>query len=276
MPDLIADITVLPLDQITIRDDRIRPADPLAVEVIAESIERIGLLQPLTIRRLPKQRYELVDGGHRYEALRLLGRAEAEVRCYEGRASEIRVVEIEANLCRADLSDLDRAIHLAARRREYIAEHPETRQGLAGASARWNTDANLHLVGFINLMAEQTALPKRKLYRLAEVGDLLDKVTAERLRSAPRRVFVNDLLALHNAEPEDRPAAVEAFATGQVKKIAQALTVAAKPQQDPVEAALKTLREAWSRAPQAARRRFAEIQFEDLEDLLLDIREDRA
>lgn len=269
-------VTELPVADITITDDRLRPVDMTAVEVIAQSINEHGLLYPVVVRRLPKGRYDLVDGGHRLAALKHLGEAVAPVRCYEGPAPAIRLLEIDANLARADLSDLDRAIHLAARRREYLAEHPETAQGVAGAKARWDASANSHLHSFVALTEIQTGLPKRKIYKLIEAGDVLDKVTAEHLRSAPRRVFLNDILALGKASPGMRPAIVRAFAAGEVKKLSAALKSRPTPApKDPVEAALKTLRDAWTRAPMAACRRFVALEFDDLSPLVVDEAEAR-
>jgi ParB family chromosome partitioning protein len=255
---LISSISTLPIDLIEVTDDRLRPVSDAAVAAIATSIEEHGLIYPLVVRRLPGPRYELIDGGHRRAALERLGCDAVPVRCYEGPAPAIRLIEIDTNLARADLSDLDRAIHMAARRREYVAEHPETAQGVAGAAGRWNASAEMALASFVGMTVEQTGLSKRKILKLAQAGDAIDTVMAERLRSAPKRIFLNDLLALSKAPPSDREAAVEAFASGTASKIAAALKPAVpETVKDPVEEALNALRSAWKRAPKAALRRFA-------------------
>lgn len=254
---LIPSVSTLSLDLIEVTDDRLRPVSAAAVEAIAASIEEHGLIYPLVVRRVKGPRYELVDGGHRRVALERLGADLVPVRCYEGPAPAIRLIEIDTNLARADLSDLDRAIHMAARRREYLVEHPETAQGIAGAKARWDASAELALASFVGMTIEQTGLAKRKILRLAQAGDALDTVTAERLRSAPKRVFLNDLLSLAKADPSARPAAVEAFASGAVTKLAAALKPAVEaPDQDPVDAQFAALMGAWDRAGAKARKRF--------------------
>jgi ParB family chromosome partitioning protein len=43
------------------------------------------------------------------------------------------IAEIDENLIRNDLSDLERAGHLAERKRLYLLKHPETRRGADGA-----------------------------------------------------------------------------------------------------------------------------------------------
>lgn len=247
----------LPITAIEITDDRLRPVSEAAVAAFVDSIREHGLIYPVTVRRLPKGRFELVDGGHRLAALIALGREVVEVRCYEGPAPAIRLIEIDTNLARADLSDLDRAIHMAARRREYLAEHPETAQGFAGAVARWDASAETALASFVAMTVAQTALPKRKVYKLVEAGGALDAAMKARLRSAKTHVSLNDLLVLAKADPDMRPEAVEAFASGKVRKIAQALKPAPIPK-DPVETSLNALLQAWDRAGEVARRRFLE------------------
>ncbi|WP_322895210.1 MULTISPECIES: ParB/RepB/Spo0J family partition protein [unclassified Yoonia] len=267
---LVPSITELALADIHITDDRLRPVDITSVEVIAHSIEEHGLLYPLTVRRMPKGRFELVDGGHRFAALLGLNHKMAPVRCYEGPAPSIRMIEIDANLARADLSDLDRAIHLASRRKEYLAEHPETAQGKAGAAARWNDPAELPLHSFAKMTAEQTGLNERKIRRYIEAGAELDKVLAEKLRSAPTRVTLNDLLAFAKAEPKLRAPAIARFASGDVKKIAHALkTVSSTAVKDPVERAFKRLKEAWDRAPKSARKRFMSHEASEIYEFLV-------
>ena len=251
-------VTELRLDQIEVRDDRLRPVSPVAVEAITQSIDEHGLLFPLAVRRV-SGRFELIDGGHRLEALLNLGRETAPVRCYEGPAGPIRQMEIDANLARSDLSCIDLAIHMAARRREYLVEHPETAHGIAGAIGRWNAVDKIATASFVKLTAEQTGLGERKVYTILKAGDALDKITAEKLRGAPSRLFLSDLVALGRAEPALRPAAIEAFATGTVRKLAQAFkrTEPAAPV-DPVDREANALRAAWSRAGARARRRWVE------------------
>lgn len=256
---LIPSISTLQLDLIEVTDDRLRPVSEAAVAAIATSIEEHGLIYPLVVRRTKGQRYELIDGGHRRAALESLGADLVPVRCYEGPAPAIRLIEIDTNLARADLSDLDRAIHMAARRREYVEEHPETAQGAAGAKGRWNASAEMALASFVGMTIEQTGLSKRKILKLAQAGDALDTVMAERLRSAPKRVFLNDLLALAKAPPAAREAAIDAFASGTAQKISAALKPAGEaPVKDPVQAQITALLTAWDRAGAVARRRFLE------------------
>jgi ParB family chromosome partitioning protein len=268
---LISSVTEARLADITISDDRLRPTSDAAVSAIADSIREHGLIYPIVVRRLRAGGFELVDGGHRLAAMASLSAEVVPVRCYDGPAPAIRLIEIDTNLARADLSDLDRSIHLAARRREYLAEHPETAQGRAGAAGRWDATAEMALASFVTMTAQQTGLDVRKIHKFVAAGAVLDKVTAERLRSAPKRVFLNDILALAKAPPALRPVAVEAFSSGSSPKIAAALKAAKgveAPIQDPVDQQLKALKTAWARAGAAARRRWLEDAGADVAALM--------
>jgi len=265
-------ITSVSVSDIEVPQGRLRPVSEEAIGAFIQSIGEHGLLMPLVVRRLPGPRYELVDGAHRLSALKELGDPRADVRCYEGPASAIRLIEIDANLARSDLSDLDRAIHMAARRREYLAEFPETAQGNAGAAGRWNASAETALASFVALTVARTGLPKRKVHKLVAAGEALDPVAAEAIRSAPRVASLNDLLAFARAEPFQRLDAAMAFGQGKVRTIAKALkqTSAAPAPGTVQQQELNALLKAWDRATLAVRRSFLAERFDDVSPLVVD------
>jgi ParB family transcriptional regulator, chromosome partitioning protein len=95
-----------------------------------------------------------------------------------------------------------------------------------------------------------------------------DEVAA--LRLAPRKVSMDDVCKVAKlVDPSERVEIVEALKSGEAKsfKAAEKLNKAAskKPATDPVEDALKQLSTAWERAPMAAKRRFVEDHFDDIE-----------
>ena len=120
----------LPINAITVRSDRRRLRN---VEALAESIARLGLLNPITV--VPTgDCYRLVAGLHRLEACRRLGwtTIPATVATMGELAAEL--AQIDENLVRNDLTVLERAEHLARRKAIYEKLHPETRHG--GAPGR--------------------------------------------------------------------------------------------------------------------------------------------
>src|SRR5262245_26967758 len=114
----VADILVVP--------DRMRRLRPDTVDELAESISaRPGQLQPIGVRPRGDGRLVLVFGRHRLEAVRKLGRETIRAAVLEGiGADAAQLVEIDENLIRADLSPIERDLHIARRKEIYEREHP--------------------------------------------------------------------------------------------------------------------------------------------------------
>ena len=103
-----------------VRTERIRPNpsqprkvfDPVALQELAESIRQYGILQPLTVRRLPDG-LELVAGERRLRAARLAGLKE--VPCIFVSVDEIQsgMLALVENLQRRDLDYIEEAEGLA-------------------------------------------------------------------------------------------------------------------------------------------------------------------
>jgi uncharacterized ParB-like nuclease family protein len=119
---------VLRVEQILV-GDRLRGLNPCTVAGLKESITAIGLRTPISVRYLSDEEgYGLVAGRHRLQACIELGMTEIEAREESGTELDARLWEIDENLCRAELTELERGEHLAARKAIYQELHPETRR----------------------------------------------------------------------------------------------------------------------------------------------------
>lgn len=119
----------VPLDDILV-EDRLRTIDPTAVEHLADSIDRQGLQSPILVRQADDGGYTLVAGAHRIAAARLLGWTRIEAfQVKDLPEDEIVLLELEENLCRAELRKLDRSRFLARHKAIYQRLYPETRHG---------------------------------------------------------------------------------------------------------------------------------------------------
>ena len=116
----------IPIFQIKIYDGR-READPEAVYTLADSISKLGLLNPITV----DQEYTLIAG--RLEAAKRLGWEEIEcnVSGLDGLLAEL--AEIDENFARKDLSAAEFRGLLLRRKEIYENLHPETKAGIAQA-----------------------------------------------------------------------------------------------------------------------------------------------
>ncbi len=69
-----ADILRIPVDMIEPNPFQPRMSfDQTALEELASSIRTLGLIQPITVRRLGDKRYQIISGERRYKACRLAG-----------------------------------------------------------------------------------------------------------------------------------------------------------------------------------------------------------
>lgn len=119
----------IPLDLIDV-GERLRAVDRDYVSLIAESLAERGLDTPIIVTAAGADgRHALIAGGHRVAAASLAGWTEIPAKVVEADELQARLIEIDENLIRRELSALDRAVFLAERKRIYEAMHPATRPG---------------------------------------------------------------------------------------------------------------------------------------------------
>ena len=80
-----------------------------ALEELADSMRTHGVLQPLTVRRLPSGYYQIVDGERRWRAARLAGLSSLPVRVFEADDRAAAEMALIHNLQREDLAPLEEA-----------------------------------------------------------------------------------------------------------------------------------------------------------------------
>lgn len=103
-------VLTLPISKVEPKEDQPRRAfDDQALDELAESIQRYGLIQPITVRPLPGGYYQIIAGERRWRAARMAGLEEVPVCVVEAddkRAMELALVE---NLQREDLNPIEEA-----------------------------------------------------------------------------------------------------------------------------------------------------------------------
>jgi len=247
------------LDRIHI-GERLRAVDLDHAAHIAASISQIGQQAPIHVATIHGDGlHPLIAGAHRVEALRLLGQEEALAIILDADEQHARLVEIDENLMRRELSELDRAVFLAERKAIYEARHPETR---AGGTRRVGPDQvriEAHLPpmpeGFHRDAAKKLGLHPghvRKLLARARIEPSL------RAKLAGTRWADNGpaLDAIARAKTTDaRRKIVDALDRG--FSLAEALRDASGKKPPPAaDVQLARLIAAWGRTDAAARRRF--------------------
>jgi N6-adenosine-specific RNA methylase IME4 len=149
---------IVPVSTITVPTDRMRRLRLGVVDELAESIAARGLIEPIIVQPTGSG-YRLVVGGHRFAAVKQLGQAGIKAIIVDGLdADSVRLVEIDENLVRADLTPAERAIHFAERKRLYEKAHPETVSvRVRGGPGRGKKNESRNATRFASAFIDDTA-----------------------------------------------------------------------------------------------------------------------
>lgn len=255
--------TALEIGDITVPENRLRPVSEAKVTALMQVIGAGVFLGAVTVRRVGTVN-TLIDGAHRLEAMKRLGRSTIAADVLECNATEARQMEITGNLT-AGMTPIQDAIFLGVYQEEYEKLHPETKRGVAGALARHGVQrACAH---FAELVAETRQITPSQVRKVIAAGRALTADERKRLQAVPYKIAISEIEKLGKIGEEGlRARAVGSLLAG--KRVADALRAGktgddakAAPETGDdrkVEAAFKALTTAWNRSPMAARRRFVD------------------
>ena len=100
----------LPIEEIEPRADQPRKIfDEAALQELADSISRFGLIQPITVRRMDSGYYQIIAGERRWRACRMAGLDEVPVRILEADDTTTAQLALIENLQREDLNPIEEA-----------------------------------------------------------------------------------------------------------------------------------------------------------------------
>ena len=212
----------LPLSEVRIPELRLRGLGD--IDALRESIANAGLLQPIIVDKS----HTLVCGLHRLEACRSLGwtHIPAVVDALEG--PRARLAEVDENLCRRELSVLERAEHIALRRtlwEQMRAERAPAEE--TGAKRKKQKAPEAPLALFVDDTARRTGRAKAAVREDLRIGELPEDVRAV-ARETPVSHNKRELLALTRMPQEEQRRAVAAVKAGEAKTV--------RPKKAPAEA----------------------------------------
>lgn len=251
------DVVTVSLDKIRIAD-RLRAVDPDWVAALARSMAVNGLQHPVEIAKPDRKgQAELIAGAHRIEAARSLGWTEIAAIVFTGGKLQRRLREIDENLYRRELSALDRAAHLAERKRIYETLFPQTRKGAQGGRGGLRNETDK--LSFSKSTAEKLGLSEKSIERAVRRYGLIAPAVRARIAGTWLAEKGVELDTLTRLGPERQMKAVALVLDGKAPTIAAAdriLEGVREPAGSPTEAAFQKLLTAWRRADQAARQAF--------------------
>jgi ParB family transcriptional regulator, chromosome partitioning protein len=239
--------------------ERLRPVDPAAVEMLAASFLERGQDTRIIIRADGgSDRYVLIAGAHRLAAAKQMGWIEIDAELIDVSDDEARIIEIDENLVRRELSVLDRAVFLLERKLVWERLHPETAHGKARKS-RQNKVANLATFQrFSKDAAARTGLSERTIRRASLLSEKLSLEVRDLLRLSRIADNQSQLFALAKMDDEAQRAIAIALATGQASSLAKAIEIAGlSPRRNinPDEALFQKFLNLWARSNRALRNR---------------------
>ncbi|GHT11931.1 chromosome partitioning protein ParB [Bacteroidia bacterium] len=104
-------IREIPLNQIEANEKQPRTQfEEESLQELANSIEQIGIIQPITVRQIEDNRYQIISGERRYRAAKLAGLSEIPVYVRTADDKDIQIMALVENIQREGLNDLDIAI----------------------------------------------------------------------------------------------------------------------------------------------------------------------
>ena len=160
--------TIAISDIVMARQFKGRKLNKAKVQELADSIERVGLMQPVVVTRNGKIR--LVAGEHRINAAQSLGWDEVPCRVYpEMERSLAEAMEISENLIRNEGTVLEQSLGWA-RLKELQEEAGEVRK-----NGRPKKLSHNEKVSFVSQTAEGSGKSAQQVYRFTGVGTELNK-----------------------------------------------------------------------------------------------------
>jgi len=253
-------------------EDRLRSVNEAAVDHIAESMEARGQIYPIQISTIEPGRFRLRAGAHRIAAAKKLGWTHIEAFLVDDLdEEEARLLEVDENLCRAELDPVDRAHFFATRKEIYQRLYPETRNGgdrktleyrnnirwQQLPSDRQNQDASqARPSSFVDDTAASTRWSPRTIRLYTRIGEQLDPDLRNALSGTPVGRRLNDLKRIADMDADKQQDLLQRIQNAERPPLSlSALTTdpyrpSSRP--DPFER-LQTL---WSKTPQSHQNRF--------------------
>ena len=208
---------------ININDIKINPgrreAAPEAVQRLSESIAEVGMMNPITVTG----DHTLIAGLHRLEAAKMLGWLEVECRISDMDALHTELAEIDENVIRTGLSDLELSELLARRKKIYETLHPATiARNLPGHANNYESSSD-KLTGeekpFSQDTAEKMGVSPRTVERHVQIAENLTPETKEILHGTDRKITKQNLTKLSRLEPNQQAEAAKQLTDGTIKSV---------------------------------------------------------
>jgi ParB family chromosome partitioning protein len=253
-------ILEIPVARIVVAN-RLRAVDTDYVELLAASMLESGQHTPIQVGPADAEgRHRLIAGAHRHGAALAAGLPSLQAIIFTGSELEARMLEVDENLLRRELSEMDRAVFLAERKAIYEALFPQTGHGKA---PKGKEEENFHFPGresFADETAKKLGVSGRQVRTYLMRARIEPELRAQ-LATTRWADHGATLDALAKAAPLTRAKLVAALTrpVDPARSIAEALAQVEprlNPQRSADDEHLARLMTAWRKAPKRARDMF--------------------
>lgn len=179
LPSRIEFVDLIPLEQIQPDPDPVRGQihwDHVAELVESMALLKMGPLDPLLVKPLGNNQYQVLCGNHRLMALKQGGWLEAPCHVIEPMNDEEEfLMKLHSNTKRRNLTDLEACEALVVEKRIYESFYPETRHG-SNRPSPCVQFAHTEKRGYAAIKARALGVARSTLQRDLQVGQLLLEV----------------------------------------------------------------------------------------------------
>ena len=208
--------TVMCVSEITIGNE-IRPVDFDFVEELSKSIEKTGLLNPITVT----EHGVLIAGRHRLEAYKKLDLKEIPVNVVPlEEHTMVELAQIDENIIRNNPTALERGELLKRRKQIYEEMYPETRSvNIKGGPGRGKKGVDNTQPAFAEEISEKIGSSTRTIREDLQIANNLTDETKEVIKGTPLENKKTELLHLaREKDPEKQAEMAKAIVKGKKVK----------------------------------------------------------
>jgi ParB family chromosome partitioning protein len=190
----ISGLTYLPVDWLTKgKYQPRRDINPTQLEELANSIRNQGIMQPIVVRLIDEQRYEIIAGERRWRAARLAGLDKVPVIVRHIEDSDAIVMALIENIQREDLNPVEEASAL----QRLIDEFSLTQQEVAETVGK-SRSAVANLLRLLNLTPEVRRFLEHGDIEMGHARALLPLTSQQQLEAA--KTVVTKSLSVRETE----------------------------------------------------------------------------
>ncbi len=221
-------ITIKKIQDIKV-GQRNRGYSPAKVKELAESIKEIGLLHPIAI----DEDNILIAGLHRLEAANMLGWDEIPCSVVKLSEEDTELAEIDENLIRAELTELEKADLFCRAKELYELRHPKStrlekvkhnlKQYSTDATIISDSEKNNDNTGFTDYAAVKLDKAQSSIRQSLQISKTITLEVKELIKNTPLADNKTELLSLARIEPEKQLEVVGILKNGNAKKVKEAI-----------------------------------------------------